>query len=126
MTESRVHEFYMLSPFNATGAIHAARQGDEEARNVLQAVPDAMREIKERPKGKRLKCLNLDCETEFSAAEQPIAFAVAIPMFPKDDDQLVAMGVCLSCIRRCDNHIREAVLKAVQQHWPHATYASLQ
>jgi len=112
---ARLHECYLVTPFNLEAAIRAATEGDvQSAQLSLLAIGNMLRDILQRGDVNPLKCLCSDCNFEFTHGRNPVAFAVLIPMFPEAGQFMAAQGICINCFDRDDLEVAiESTLHAM-------------
>jgi hypothetical protein len=115
-------EFHIIGRENVPDALTASLKGDKQVAQIMLAVGKALKNVVNKAKTERsMMCMCLDCETEFSTEDMPVAFGVALPMFPTGDkDVAIASGICFKCYERFD--LKEQIIRSLQKlYGPEAT-----
>jgi flagellar biosynthesis protein FliP len=108
-----LHYLHVLSVENWQQAVSKAARGDHDAQQCLEAASKALQEFKRRG----LTCICLDCTTQLTMKNLPLAFAIVIPAFITEEySHAVALGVCSKCYQRDD--IQEQIMKTMKEMWP--------
>jgi len=117
MQANRHHyEILLITPAMFPRAAAAAEQGFKDAQLAITLVERTLAAMQRAS----MECMCLDCRALLDPIiNRPTAFALCIPLFPKDRDEAFVCPVCDVCVERSD--LPERMLESLRDICPSAT-----